>query len=297
MNLEAMARQLEASPDYRVSRRLHQPDVFLPPDGRPLVRGAIVDTETTGLSAATDKIIELGMLIFEYSPETGEVYRIVERYGALEDPGIPIAPVITDITGITADMVRGQRIDDDHVERLLQGCAIVIAHNAAFDRPFLEARLHVFASYPWACSLKDIDWSAEAMGAGKLDYLAYRYGFFFDGHRAINDCEALLEIVRLPLPVSGYPGMWELDAALAYKSYLICADNSPYESKDVLKARGYRWSGTVWSTTVDKDDLEGEKSFLAEQVYLNKPATVSVTEVDAYVRYSARHSQVIQMAL
>lgn len=297
MNLETLAQQLASSPDYRVIRRLQPVDEFLFPGGGTVARGVIVDTETTGLNAASDKIIELGLLLFEYCPETGDVYRVVERYSALEDPGIPIVPLITNITGITDDMVHGLAIEDAHVERMLQGCNIVIAHNAGFDRPFLEKRLPVFANYPWACSYKDIDWNAEGLGTGKLDYLAYRYGFFFDGHRAINDCEALLEIVRHPLPESGEIGMAVLQNALSRKNYLISADNSPYSSKDVLKNNGYRWSGTVWSKNVDEDGLEEEKAFLAEHVYHDKPAMVSVTEENAWVRYSTGRGEVVQVVL
>ena len=38
------------------------------------------------------------------------------------------------------------------------------------------------------------------LGSAKLDYLAYRYGFFFEGHRAEIDCRALLEVLRRPVP-------------------------------------------------------------------------------------------------
>ena len=57
----------------------------------------------------------------------------------------PIPPKITKITGITDAMVAGHRIDDRAVNDLLGRVVLVIAHNADFDRRFLERRLPAFA--------------------------------------------------------------------------------------------------------------------------------------------------------
>jgi DNA polymerase III subunit epsilon len=78
------------------------------------------------------------------------------RLSALEDPGRPIPPESTAIHGITDDMVKGQRFDDAAVASLLDGVALVIAHNATFDRPFLEARFPLFEHLHWGCSIRDI---------------------------------------------------------------------------------------------------------------------------------------------
>ena len=63
----------------------------------------------------------------------------------LEDPGFSIPPEITKITGITDKMVAGRRIDDGAVNDLVNRVVPVIAHNADFDRRFLEKRVPVFA--------------------------------------------------------------------------------------------------------------------------------------------------------
>lgn len=102
---EVLAQQLSEHPDYRVLRRLAPCSLFAEPDGRPLAKGVIVDTETTGLNQDTDKIIEIGVVVFEYDPTTGQAYRVLGTYGCLEDPGIPILPEITEVTHITNEMV------------------------------------------------------------------------------------------------------------------------------------------------------------------------------------------------
>jgi DNA polymerase-3 subunit epsilon len=64
-------------------------------------------------------LIELGIVIVEYSPDTGQVYRVLETYNELEDPGMSIPPESTKIHGITDDMVIGKKIIDADVETLL----------------------------------------------------------------------------------------------------------------------------------------------------------------------------------
>lgn len=169
---EALAQRLEVHPNYRVLCRLAPRTAFAEPDGRPLARGVVVDAETTGFNQDADRIIEIGIVVFDFDLATGQAYRVLDTYGCLEDPGMPITPEITEITGITNEMVAGQRIDDARVAALVEGASLVIAHNAKFDRPFLEGRFPVLEGLPWGCSFAQVDWVGEGLGARKLDYIA-----------------------------------------------------------------------------------------------------------------------------
>ncbi len=287
----ALARQLQEHPDYRVIRRLVPRTHFAPPDGLPLVKGVIVDTETTGLSHDTDKIIEIGLVSFEFDPQTGKAYRILESYGSLEDPCIPILPEITDVTGITNDMVAGQRIDDAQVEQLVEGATLVIAHNAKFDRPFLEQRLPIFESLQWGCSFAQIAWKDEGLGSAKLDYIAYQFGFFFDAHRAESDCMALLEILQQPLPKSNIVALKRLIEQSDQKDWCVYALNSKFETKDTLKARAYKWDAAkrCWYRTVTGSDaIKEEVSWLKETIYGGRQVTLEFESRNALVKYSLR---------
>lgn len=75
---EALAQRLESHPNYRVLRRLAPRTAFAEPDGRPLALGVIVDTETTGFNQDTDRMIEIGIVVFDYDPATGQAYRILD---------------------------------------------------------------------------------------------------------------------------------------------------------------------------------------------------------------------------
>jgi len=280
---------------YRFTRPLVTPKSYCEtPSTTRLRKGIVLDTETTGLDPLADNIIELGMVVFEYSPDTGQLYSVIEVFNHLEDPGKPIPPESTKIHGISDDMVRGKKIDDETVAALLAGASLVIAHNARFDRPFVESRLSAFSKLPWACSLAQLPWKDEGISSASLEFLAYRFGFHFDGHRASNDCLALLEILSGVLPDTGRKVMKTLLEGARAIDLNVSALNSPFESKDVLKARGYRWNPEqkVWSGIVAETDLQREKAWLKEFVYGGRVGRLEVEKVDAYTRFSARKGSV-----
>lgn len=296
VDTEALVAQLEAHPDYRVLRRLDLAHVGAALTCAQVSQAVVLDTETTGMDSDQDKVIELALVKFEYDRGSGAVGRVLAVYDGLEEPGRPIPPESTAVHHITDAMVAGKRLDEAAIARMLDGAGVVIAHNAGFDRPFVERRLPLFASLPWACSLRDVPWDELGLGGTKLEYLAYRYGFFFDGHRAEIDCRALLEVLRRPVPGQAEPGnalRWLLESARA-PSFRVWATDSPFETKDVLKTRGYRWEPDrrVWYRDVGSTGREAELAWLKESVYGGERASVAVETFDARVRWSGRAGSV-----
>lgn len=123
--------------------------------------------------------------------------------GSWEKSWVAIPPEITKITGITDAMVPGHRIDESAVDDLLSRVGLVIAHNAQFDRRFLEKRVPLFATKHWACSRADIDRKAEGIRSWALEFIAYPLGFFHNAHRAVSDCRATVHVLAQRLPGSG----------------------------------------------------------------------------------------------
>jgi hypothetical protein len=72
--LEQIARSLVESGNYRVSSRLEPHAEYHPPDDIPKLVAAVVDVETTGTNPDSDKIIELGICLFEYDRQNGRIY-------------------------------------------------------------------------------------------------------------------------------------------------------------------------------------------------------------------------------
>lgn len=299
-DLQACVQQLEQSPDFRVLRRLKPVLQWTPASGQAVTRIVVLDTETTGLSHAKDRIIELAMLQVDIDNATGLPVGRVRIYDGLEDPGMPIPAEVVAITGITDADVRGQRLDEATITQLLEGVDLVIAHNAGFDRPFVEQRLAAFAQLPWACSFADIDWKAQGRKSAKLESLALELGWFYDAHRAEVDCHALLAVLAAPLPKTAHTGLAQLILAAQQPSYRIQATNAPFEAKDLLKARSYRWNGEqkVWHTQLcDAQALQAEQAWLKAHVYHQHAATVQIETLDARSKYALRLGTVVQQTL
>ena len=287
-SLESAAARLDAHPDYRVLRRLPDTPRSDGEVGAPAHYGLYVDVETTGLDSRRDSIIELAMVLFGFDEE-GRVTGIEDTFDQLEDPGRPIPREISALTGIGDDDVRGRRIDDDAALGLIGRAELVVAHNAAFDRAFLERRLKVFEDLPWACSAADVHWRGEGLESSKLEFLAYRFGAFYDGHRAVVDCLAGVHVLSRTLPRAGVTGMARLREAALRDEILFHAVGAPFETKDRLKARGYRWKPDqkCWWKRVPGTDAEAERGWLGREVYGGR-CRARETAVTAHLRYSPR---------
>ena len=298
MDLPTAIATLSASPDHRVLRRVPDPtDAGAWPSMSPLTApsladiryGAIIDTETTGTGDA-DEVIELAIQRFTYEKTSGQLVSLHQRgWSALRQPSIPIPLDSTRVHGITDDDVSGKVISAAEVEQMLAGVHLVIAHSAAFDRPKCEAIWPCFSDLHWACSLEDIPWREEGLSGRALDYLLFRQGWFYDGHRALADAQALLWLLTLPLPTSGRPALAALLETARKPVWEVRVTGSSYEANALLRARGgYRWqpetnaSPKAWVAVTP--DHEAETAWLRDNVRCD----IHVSRVPPTRRFSGR---------
>ncbi|MGO8036485.1 3'-5' exonuclease [Rhizobium leguminosarum] len=286
---EDVARALEESGNYRILRKLvARPIASVKRPGFSRL-GVILDTETTGLNHRSDEIIEIGAVAFTFNDD-GAIGDIVGIYGGLQQPSRPIPPEITRLTGITDAMVKGQLIDIQSLRTLIEPADLIIAHNAGFDRPFCEAFSKIFTGKAWACSVSEIDWSARGFEGTKLGYLVGQAGYFHEGHRAVDDCHALLEILDREQH-DGESPFTELYRASQRSRIRVFAEHSPFEMKDHLKARGYRWSDgsdgrlKSWWIEVGEEDLNDELSYLRSDIYRWAEAEPPMVRLTAFDRF------------
>jgi DNA polymerase-3 subunit epsilon len=293
MHMDDCVQKLEATGDYRIVKRFKPVSSYRQDNTTNKKIGIFLDTETTGLDSDLDCIIELAMVPFEFDSE-GNIYGVLPEYNQLNDPGKSIPSNISQLTGITDEMVKGQSINLDTVKNLLSDAVIVIAHSARFDRPFCENLLEEFKDISWGCSVADINWQEEGMEGRKLEYLAYKYGFFFEGHRATIDCQAGIEILSRPLPKSGELALKRLLENARRTEIRIWAEGAPFDMKDKLKKRGYRWSPgdngkrKAWYLDLPEENLESEMNYLNAHVYIREAGTLPTDKFNAKVRYSRR---------
>jgi DNA polymerase-3 subunit epsilon len=290
--LAAMAEALTKSADYRVLRRLVPRATFTPSVEQITKTGILLDVETTGLDQRKDEIIELGMVKFDYLPD-GRVAGARDVFASFNEPSVPISLEVAALTGITDEMVAGQRSDENAVSSFVDEAVIVIAHNAGFDRKFAERYWPIFQRKAWGCSATEVEWRKHGFEGSRLGYLLNGAGFFHQAHRAVDDCHALLEILAFELPATGAPALAVLLEQARKKTMRVWAEQSPFDFKDALKRRGYRWSDgsdgrpRSWYVDVDESKLDDEITFLKTEIYLRdvEPRLQSLTPLD---RFSAR---------
>ncbi|KTC83715.1 3'-5' exonuclease [Legionella brunensis] len=295
---ESLLNELLANPDYKILRRLsNEFESILNQDPKIFV-ATIVDLETMGMDAQTNEIIEIGLLSFAFTNGDG-VINILDSYNELQDPGKLIPPEITKITGITNGDVQGKAIDWNTVHNILNQSHLIICHNSRFDRNFLELQTPAIVKKtierkPFGCTLSDIDWKERGYESSKLEYLNFKLGYFYEGHRAIIDCWATLNLL---LNEDG--AFDELKANVRKKEVLLCAENAAFEKKDLLQSRKYRWSDgksrlpKCWYIVLKSEHFEEEKEWLDTHIYERPGASETLTaiEITAHKRYSFRAEQ------
>lgn len=229
--------------DYRVLERMPFDKESIPvkfkDTGKPVKWITILDTETTGLTSDAE-VLELAIVRcgVDASDHLCSLDEVVDEFN---DPGFEIPAEVSDLTGITDNMVRNKSVDIAKVNHVLRDDPVVIAHNAKFDRPFFE-KLFKDDCHKWACSMEYFDWYGRGFGTRKLGMLLEREGFFFDAHRAYMDCLAVAFMLYL-VPES-------LKEILKPRIKITAGGNS-FDVKEILKERGYTfdWNKKVWHIT------------------------------------------------
>lgn len=287
VDAEVLADALGRQRDYRVLRRLRTMDRREPHGfSTAVVRGVCLDVETTGLDPKVDRVIELAVQTFE-ADARGRIVSTGRPYGWLEDPGVALTPEITAVTGIRAEDVAGRSIPDGEAYSILSSSDVIVAHNASFDCGFVERRFPDLIGHPWACSLNGVDWAAAGFRDGRtLSQLCVAMGWFYEAHRAGVDVTALLHALDHEL-ADGTTVLRRLLETERRPTWLVEAVGAPYEAKDRLRERGYRWSPErlVWSRQVSDEDRQAELEWATLKVYgaLRSPET---TRIDWTTRYS-----------
>ncbi|MDA8192395.1 MAG: exonuclease domain-containing protein [Thermaerobacter sp.] len=154
-------------------------------------RAAFIDVETTGLNPLRDEIIELGLTVFMFRRDTGEILDVPYMYTSLRQPSKRVPRSATAIHGITDEMVKGRRIEEEKVRIELESSEFLVAHNANFDYAFVVRLFPWTASMVWMCSMRQIDWVRDGYPSRGLQFLIRTHHLeVFECHRAGADCMA-----------------------------------------------------------------------------------------------------------
>ena len=256
--------QLNESGEYRILKKLDLNQTYNEDDGSDKKIAIFLDTETTGTNVEEDQIIELGMVAFEYNPNSGKIFRILREFNELEEPSIDIPEEATQVHGITIEMLKGKKINDNDVKEYIDDAVIILAHNAPFDRQMVEKRFPFFKDKHWGCSMRDVSWKENGHKIRILEFLAYKYGYFFEGHRATIDCFAAIHLLSKKLPESGLLVLKDLIDNARQSTNRIVATDAHISIKDKLKAHGYEWNpkARIWYLDARENTTESELEWL-----------------------------------
>lgn len=170
---------------------------------------AVLDFETTGLNPNRgDRAIEIGISLVHNGVE-------VDTFSSLINPGMPINPFITALTGISNKMVASAPSAIDVMPKALEfvGDSHLVAHNASFDKKFWRHELkHMGGDTEgsnFLCTLMLSRRIFQAFASHKLGEIASQLGIEAkDSHRALGDAQVTSKILTIMLArlQQAYPG-------------------------------------------------------------------------------------------
>lgn len=194
----------------------------------------ILDTETTGTDPQKDRIIEVGYVLWSVQYRTMlEVYS-----GLLPSPD----NAAEKINAIPTEALRNDAlcVPWDTLEHASNRADAVVAHNAAFDKSFMDAddRISV-RGQPWICTIEDFQWPHEPESKSLISIALSMGVGVVSAHRAVNDC--LLLVRMLERLGDAAPALLEdaLARSLRPKSRFVSL--APFSEKDTVKAHGFHW--------------------------------------------------------
>lgn len=154
----------------------------------------LVDIETTGLSPVVDEIIEIGAIKVKNN-------EIVDKYNELIKVNRSLSPFITNLTGITNEMLRTGKMPSEVFKEFVDfvGEDVIIGHNVNFDLGFLTNKCKKYIDYNLTNDYVDTMYLARRLVKDTVNYklgtLAEYFNVSYEGaHRGLKDVEITYEV-------------------------------------------------------------------------------------------------------
>ncbi len=205
------------NPDMKV---IYGVEAYLAPDKNAVVTNpkgqdidttyCVLDLETTGFSATTEKITEIGIMKYK----NGEV---IDKFSCFVNPEKHIPARVTEVTNITDEMVKDAETIDKVFPKMLEflGNSVIVAHNAGFDVGFLKQNAKVLG-YKFDYTYLDTLSLAKDLFP---EYKKYKLGKIADNlgikvevaHRALDDVDTTVKVFKVMLDMLKERGAKKLE--------------------------------------------------------------------------------------
>ncbi len=205
------------NPDMKV---IYGVEAYLAPDKTAVVQNSkgqdidttycVLDLETTGFSATTEKITEIGIMKYKDG-------QVIDKFGCFVNPEKHIPERVTQVTNITDEMVKDAQTIEAVFPKLLEflGDSVIVAHNAGFDVGFLKQNaknLGYEFNYTYLDTLslaKDLFPEYKKYKLGKI---AENLGIKVEvAHRALDDVDTTVKVFKVMLDMLKKRGATKLD--------------------------------------------------------------------------------------
>lgn len=213
-------------------------------------RCLILDTETTGLDPAVDRVIEIGAILYSVEnrcalasfasllPGTSNAAEPINR--------IPVAALQEmDASGLTSWQI---------IEMMRRDADAIACHNAEFDQQWF-AQSKEWTALPWLCTAFDFSWPAATRKVSSLVNLALEHGIgVSSAHRALTDCELIAALFdRMPMYGQDLQAMF----THAARPKALFQSLQPFDRNAEAKAAGFKWDGEKkrWTRRMAIDDV------------------------------------------
>lgn len=193
------------NPDMKV---IYGVEAYLAPDKNPAVENSkgqdidttycVLDLETTGFSATTEKITEVGIMKLK----NGEV---IDQFACFVNPEKHIPQRVSEVTNITDDMVKDAETIEQVFPKILEflGDSVIVAHNAGFDVGFLKQNaknLGYEFDYTYVDTLSLAKDLFPEYKKYKLGRIAANLGIKVEvAHRALDDVDTTVKVFKVML--------------------------------------------------------------------------------------------------
>ena len=206
----------------------------------------IVDCETTGLDPATDRLIEVGAVLFDVG-DRAVLSQVSTLLPVRENP----VERINRIAARTAQGTPAAVIEQakELVRTLAVHADAYVAHNVAFDSKWLPE----LSDKRWICTMDDVRWPRVSRARQSVVGLALDYEVpVWAAHRALTDCTYLVQVMQRE------PELERLLVEALEPKQLYVAIVS-YEERQVAKDAGFTWDKPVpkaWSRKLRESEAE-----------------------------------------
>ena len=206
----------------------------------------IVDCETTGLDPATDRLIEVGAVLFDVG-DRAVLSQVSTLLPVRENP-------VERINRIAARTAQGTpAVVIEQAKQLVRTLAVhadaYVAHNVAFDSKWLPE----LGDKRWICTMEDVRWPRVSRTRQSVVGLALDYEVpVWAAHRALTDCTYLVQVMQRE------PELERLLVEALEPKQLYVAIVS-YEERQVAKDAGFTWDKAVpkaWSRKLRESEAE-----------------------------------------